>query len=858
MNWKDAIVLGLSLADLLGLLCVLGTVWGIKMMSSPVTAVRGNLLGAVSMTGAIIVTLVSEGIIGGGVLWFGMAVGTALGYWLSIKVAMIQMPQMVAILNGFGGGSSALVSLLTLAATLGQSGVTAMGEFEKITAVLGLIVGAVTFSGSVIAGAKLHGKMSGRPIVFDGQQTLNSAVLIASLAMGLAAIIKGGTAMMVFAVLSLLGSLAYGVLFTIKVGGADMPITVSLLNSFSGVAASISGFAISNPLLIAIGAVVGASGLILTQIMCRAMNRTLGQVLSGKTTVLRPVPSQTPIASPSPTACKAEIPPSPAVKHSEPAHIVAARSAGMVIIVPGYGMALAQAQADVKKLMDLFEENGAEVKVAIHPVAGRMPGHMNVLLAEVDVPYDKLYEMDQINPEFPGADLVVVVGANDVINPAANTAEGTPIYGMPILNVDQAKHIVICNYDTKPGYAGVDNPLYSGRENVTLLLGDAAVTVKELIKQISSPVVCDVPAAEGNGSGKPYVQVARGAERVIIVPGYGMALAQAQADVKKLMDLFEENGAEVKVAIHPVAGRMPGHMNVLLAEVDVPYDKLYEMDQINSEFPSTDLVVVVGANDVINPAANTAEGTPIYGMPILNVDQAKHIVICNYDTKPGYAGVDNPLYSGRDNVTLLLGDAAVTVKDFASDIRHSEECDAQASAAPTASDATSHGHISIAREARHVIFVPGYGMALAQAQADVKKLMDLFEENGAEVKVAIHPVAGRMPGHMNVLLAEVDVPYDKLYEMDQINSEFPGTDLVVVVGANDVINPAANTAEGTPIYGMPILNVYQAKHVIICNYDTKPGYAGVDNPLYAACDNVTLLLGDAAVTIKEFIRDLQS
>ena len=654
------------------MICVIGTVWGIKMMSSPTTAVSGNRLGAASMAGAIIVTLVSEGIVGVGVLWIAMAVGTVLGYIMAVRVAMIQMPQMVALLNGFGGGSSAIVSLMTLVATMWAAGTVTLGAFEKVTAVLGMIVGGVTFSGSLVAAGKLAGKINQRPIIFERQSAINNLALLVTTVLGVSAIVSGGATMVVYAVLVLIGSLAYGVLFTIKVGGADMPITVSLLNSFSGVAASISGFAIGNPLLIAIGAVVGASGLILTQIMCRAMNRTLGQVLAGKTTVLHKTNAQKAAAgsagSPKPVQPEGraahDLPATPeSAPAGEPEYIGLARSARRVIVVPGYGMALAQAQGDVKALMDLLETGGAEVRVAIHPVAGRMPGHMNVLLAEVDVPYDKLYEMDQVNDEFAETDLVIVVGANDVINPAANTAEGTPIYGMPILNVHEAKHIIIFNYDTKPGYAGVDNPLYEPSDKVTLLLGDAAKTVREFKGHVEATASAGGSAEPADSKAK-YAQITREAKSVIVVPGYGMALAQAQGDVKALMDLLETGGAEVRVAIHPVAGRMPGHMNVLLAEVDVPYDKLYEMDQVNDEFAETDLVIVVGANDVINPAANTAEGTPIYGMPILNVHEAKHIIIFNYDTKPGYAGVDNPLYEPSDKVTLLLGDAAKTVREF--------------------------------------------------------------------------------------------------------------------------------------------------------------------------------------------------
>jgi NAD(P) transhydrogenase subunit beta len=569
---------------------------------------------------------------------------------------------------------------MTLVATVWTAGTVTFGAFEKVTAVLGLIVGGVTFSGSLVAAGKLAAKINQRPIIFERQSAINNLALIVTMVLGVSAIVSDGTGMVVYAVLVLIGSLAYGVLFTIKVGGADMPITVSLLNSFSGVAASISGFAIGNPLLIAIGAVVGASGLILTQIMCRAMNRTLGQVLAGKTTVLHPAHGQKAAAGsagPSrpvqPGGAPAQAPPTAAepAPAGEPNYIGIARSAKSVIVVPGYGMALAQAQGDVKALMDRLEAGGAEVKVAIHPVAGRMPGHMNVLLAEVDVPYDKLYEMDQVNDEFAKTDLVIVVGANDVINPAANTAEGTPIYGMPILNVHEAKHVIIFNYDTKPGYAGVDNPLYEPSDKVTLLLGDAATTVRKFMGDIEATATA---TASAGGSAEPaeskaeLVQITREARSVIVVPGYGMALAQAQGDVKALMDRLEAGGAEVKVAIHPVAGRMPGHMNVLLAEVDVPYDKLYEMDQVNDEFAQTDLAVVVGANDVINPAANTAEGTPIYGMPILNVHEAKHVIIFNYDTKPGYAGVDNPLYEPSDKVALILGDAAKTVREFMNEV----------------------------------------------------------------------------------------------------------------------------------------------------------------------------------------------
>ena len=298
-------------------------------------------------------------------------------------------------------------------------------------------------------------------------------------------------------------------------------------------------------------------------------------------------------------------------------------------------------------------------------------------------------------------------------------------------------------------------------------------------------------------------------------------------------------------------------MNVLLAEANVDYDSLYEMEAINDQFANTDAVIVIGANDVLNPAARNAEGTPIYGMPVLNVDQAKQVIICNYDLKPGYAGVENPLYSRGEGVALCLGDAKATLSNLMDRLDHAES----APAAPVASSATStatplQSATEVLHNAKSVIIVPGYGMALAQAQQEVKQLADKLARGGAEVKYAIHPVAGRMPGHMNVLLAEANVDYDSLYEMEAINDQFTNTDAVIVIGANDVLNPAARNAEGTPIYGMPVLNVDQAKQVIICNYDLKPGYAGVENPLYSRSEGVTLLIGDAKKTLSDLIDTL--
>ena len=633
-------------SNLLGLLLVAGIVGGIKLMSSPKTAVEGNLLGAVCMAGAIILTLVSNQIVSIPILWVGMMIGSVLGYMLAVKVAMIQMPQMVALLNGLGGGSSAIVSWLVL-----LTGVGTIGVFERFTAAVGLAVGAVTLSGSLIATAKLSGKMKSKPTVLKNHSVYNFFTLL--LTVLLVILITAGVEQTVaLSVLAMLLTLFFGVLFTIRVGGADMPVTISLLNSLSGLAGAISGFAINNPLLVAVGSVVGASGLILTQIMCKAMNRSLMNVLTGKT-ALQAQKAGGSTAKKEVSGLKKSTTGGVAGKDSTTKNLAAVLAeAKKVIVVPGYGMALGQAQAKVKQVVDRLEEQGKEVKFAIHPVAGRMPGHMNVLLAEVNVEYEKLYELQAINPEFKETDLVIVIGANDVVNPAANTAEGTPIYGMPILQVDEAKHVIIMNMDTKPGYAGVDNPLYKSPK-ATLLLGDANQSLTQLLQLMEKNATQSEQSATG---GEDLATILAEAKKVIVVPGYGMALGQAQAKVKQVVDRLEEQGKEVKFAIHPVAGRMPGHMNVLLAEVNVEYEKLYELQAINPEFKETDLVIVIGANDVVNPAANTAEGTPIYGMPILQVDEAKHVIIMNMDTKPGYAGVDNPLYKSP-KATLLLGDA---------------------------------------------------------------------------------------------------------------------------------------------------------------------------------------------------------
>ncbi|WP_165078515.1 MULTISPECIES: NAD(P)(+) transhydrogenase (Re/Si-specific) subunit beta [unclassified Desulfovibrio] len=831
--------------------------YGLHLMSNVKTAVRGNAIAALAMALAILITMLRDDSFGSVTLWVAIAAGMAFGLFLSNKVKMIQMPQLVAFLHGFGGGAAALVGLIMLVDVGPES------AFHRIDACLALCSGMTTIAGSFVAAGKLHQVLPQRPIVLPNHSRIVNILLgIMGVALVIYNIAPDFLPWLMIGLMFVTGAL-FGVVFTLRVGGADMPITISLLNSMGGISCAIAGFAVADPLLIAVGGIIGSAGYMLTRVMCKAMNRRLMPILLGESSVAGKKPGAAPAAA-APAAPKSPAGPSGAAaapaadaEANDDAEIAKLlRGANRVIIVPGYGMALAQAQHQVKQLADALEANGAKVDYAIHPVAGRMPGHMNVLLAEANVEYEHLLEMDTVNPLFPEADAVVIVGANDVVNPAANTAEGTPIYGMPILDVDKAKGIIVCNYDEKPGYAGVPNPLYK-KQGVHMRLGDAAKTVAHLVDlakgNVAAPAAAGAATPTAGDDDAALSKLLHEAKRVIIVPGYGMALAQAQHQVKQLAEALEANGAKVDYAIHPVAGRMPGHMNVLLAEANVDYEHLLEMETVNPLFPEADLVVIVGANDVVNPAANTAEGTPIYGMPILDVDKAKGVIVCNYDEKPGYAGVPNPLYK-KEGVHMRLGDAAKTVAHLVDLAKGDVKAPAAAApAAGAASGASDEARAAdMLKNAKRVIIVPGYGMALAQAQHKVKQLADALEANGAKVDYAIHPVAGRMPGHMNVLLAEANVDYEHLLEMDTVNPLFPEADLVVIVGANDVVNPAANTAEGTPIYGMPILDVDKAKGVIVCNYDGKPGYAGVENPLYSK-PGAILMFGDAAKTVGRLV-----
>ena len=431
---------------------------GIFLMSKVKTARLGNALSALAILAATITILLKYEIVSIWQLHIYFQIGIVVGLLVAFKVKMIQMPQMIALLNGLGG----LASLIVGGFALYQIGAD-QSLFSNYASMLAIIVGSITFIGSIIASLKLHRVISQKPIKmkFHGLVITLIALMILTLLI-MSGLVK------IDSLYYLLGAIVlsslFGFMFSISIGGADMPITISLLNSLSGMAASISGLAIGDPLLVSIGAVVGASGLILTKIMSNAMNKSILEIILGKTTLNAPL-KEAPATS-------------TYVQTKDPYEIF--NQAKDVIIVPGYGMAVAQAQFLVKELSDLIKSKGGQVRFAIHPVAGRMPGHMNVLLAEVDIDYDDLYDMEMINDAFKTSDLVFVIGANDVINPKAKTDESTPLYGMPILHVDEAKDIFIFNYDTNPGYSGVDNPLYQG--DVHLFLGDAKETLKDFLE----------------------------------------------------------------------------------------------------------------------------------------------------------------------------------------------------------------------------------------------------------------------------------------------------------------------------------------------------------------------------------------
>jgi len=447
---------------------------GLKNLSSPATARLGNKLSMLGMGLAILATLLVSGL-SFKLIIIGIVIGTAIGAFSAIKVEMTSMPEMVALFNGCGGAASALVALSEFQIKGSQYGadmVAQIGGFSMTTLLLSVIVGALTFTGSVIAYAKLQGIVSGQPITYTGQQLVNGIILIATAALSYA-VFQDPTNVTFFYIIIAL-SLLLGILSVIPIGGADMPVVISLLNSYSGIAVSMTGFALNNNALIVVGSLVGASGVFLTMIMCNAMNRSLANVLFGAFGS----------ASESVGGATAEGGATGSVKGYEIEDVMTVlENASSVIIVPGYGMAAAQAQHAVRELGDYLEEEGITVRYAIHPVAGRMPGHMNVLLAEADVSYDLLFAMEDINDDFSETDVVLVIGANDVVNPAAKSNANSPIYGMPVLNVEEAKTVIVLKRSMNPGFAGIENELFL-KDNTMMLFGDAKKSIQQLVSHL--------------------------------------------------------------------------------------------------------------------------------------------------------------------------------------------------------------------------------------------------------------------------------------------------------------------------------------------------------------------------------------
>jgi NAD(P) transhydrogenase subunit beta len=446
-------------------------IFGLIQLAHPRTAVQGNLNGAIGMLIAIVATLVDREIVGAGpaawgIIALGMALGGLIGALLAVKVQMTAMPQMVALLNGFGGGASVLVA----GAALIDAGETT-AQLTVSTVASGLI-GAVTFWGSLVAFDKLQELLlPGRPIHFRGQLAVNVLVGVASLAFG-AAVVADPTAIWAFVGVVAAASVL-GVLLTIPIGGADMPVAIALLNSYSGLAAAATGFVLDNTVLIIAGSLVGASGIILTRIMCRAMNRSLANVLLGGGVAAE-------------SAAGADEVYAGRVKATSPEEIAMLfDGARRVVIVPGYGMAVSQAQHAVRDLTNLLESRNVQVEFAIHPVAGRMPGHMNVLLAEADIDYDKLKEMDEINPTMEQVDVAVVIGANDVVNPVARSDPKSPIAGMPIIDVDKARTVVVVKRSLSPGFAGIPNPLFAA-DNTLMYFADGKKAVVDIIAAVKA------------------------------------------------------------------------------------------------------------------------------------------------------------------------------------------------------------------------------------------------------------------------------------------------------------------------------------------------------------------------------------
>ena len=451
----------LILINAVYVLCALLFIFGLKLLSHPSTARKGNLLSSLAMLIAVVITLLDKQIISFEFIVGAIVIGSAVGVFAAKRIEMTSMPELVSLFNGVGGLASLAVAYAAIV-----SGASAT-VFVLVVSFLALLIGAVTFSGSIVAWAKLSERIVGRPIVFKGQAIANVLLIFAIATSGYLLVSQPEVTTWHYIAIGL--ALLMGVMLVLPIGGADMPVVISLLNSYSGLAACAAGFALENNLLIVAGALVGASGIILTNIMCKAMNRSLVNVL---TSGFQKVHT-------SEIKIEGEIKP---LSPDDAFYVLEA--AQSVLVIPGYGMAVAQAQHTMKELQTLLENNGAEVAYAIHPVAGRMPGHMNVLLAEADVSYEQLFEMDEINPRIEGFDVAIVIGANDVVNPAAREMVGSPIYGMPVINADLAKNVFVLKRGMATGFAGVDNPLFF-KPNCRMIFGDAKETLNSLVRQFA-------------------------------------------------------------------------------------------------------------------------------------------------------------------------------------------------------------------------------------------------------------------------------------------------------------------------------------------------------------------------------------
>lgn len=455
-----------NIIDFIYLISAMLFMLGIKNLSSPATAKLGNKMSMCGMGVAILATLANPDMFGYTMIIIAIAIGAAIGGYAAVKVEMTSMPEMVALFNGCGGAASALVAMAEYNGTAPD----AFAGFTIITLLLSIIIGSLTFTGSIIAYTKLQGIISTRPITYMGQQVVNAGILLATIVLAYMVFQNPANEVAFYFIIIL--ALGLGVLAVIPIGGADMPVIVSLLNSYSGLAVSMTGFALNNNALIIVGSLVGASGLFLTKIMCDAMNRSLANVLFG---AFGAVDDSVADEGEGPTG---------SMKGFDVEDVaIAVENAESVIIVPGYGMAAAQAQHVTRELGDYLGEEGIEVRYAIHSVAGRMPGHMNVLLAEADVSYDQLYAMEDINDDFSTTDVVLVIGANDVVNPAAKTNPSSPIYGMPVLDVELARTVVVLKRSMNVGFAGIENELFF-KDNTMMLFGDAKDSIQNLLSAV--------------------------------------------------------------------------------------------------------------------------------------------------------------------------------------------------------------------------------------------------------------------------------------------------------------------------------------------------------------------------------------